>query len=77
MHYETGVPWLEGVYRRNLRVGKWRYYWPNGVLMCEGEYEDDIRTGKWSFWSENGDLLYEGYDLSEFNHLDEISVPNF
>ena len=43
----------------------------------EGEYEDDMRTGKWSFWSESGDLLYEGYDLTGFDHLDDIALPKF
>ena len=77
MSYEDGTPWLEGVYRRNLRVGQWRYYWPNGNLMCEGEYEDDMRTGQWGFWNEDGELLYKGYDLSGFERLDAINLPKF
>lgn len=45
---------------REIRCGKWFWYYENGNLETQGNYKNNQRVGLWSFYHKNGALKKKG-----------------
>ncbi len=56
---------IEGELRDGVRVGTWRWYYPNGQLHWEIEHVDGLKEGRETGWHENGEKMYEGDNAAD------------
>ena len=63
--YASGEKLSEGLYRNNLRIGKWNFFYKNGRIESVGNYDTFSRqNGIWKEFYENGSLREESTFLS-------------
>ncbi len=58
--YESGELMANGVYKNNVRVGKWTFFHRNGKIEQEGVFTSKgLPDGDWKYYYENGNTLIE------------------
>lgn len=59
-YYANGLVKSEGTYKKNLKVGVWKFYYENGELRTKGNYLSGMDYGVWTYFYENGNTSAEG-----------------
>ncbi|HIF14436.1 MAG TPA: hypothetical protein EYQ86_03560 [Bacteroidetes bacterium] len=49
----------EGMYKDNLKVGEWIYYFEGGMIEQRGSYSDGLLSGTWRWYYENLNVFRE------------------
>ena len=57
-----------------LRVGLWRFWYPNGRKKTEGGFLNDQEEGEWRYWDENGKLV-KRLAFRQGNFIEELPIP--
>lgn len=57
--YLNGTKFVEGEYGDGLRVGDWKFWYPDGQLAKEGQYSEDKVHGAWRKYREDGTISAE------------------
>lgn len=55
-YFENGKIQSEGIFNKNLRVGKWTYYLKNGFKDSEGIYIKGKKEGEWIWYLDIGSV---------------------
>ena len=53
-YFDSGMPWSQAGYKRDVPHGDYITYHPNGETAIEGTFEDGVKAGLWRFYDDQG-----------------------